>query len=46
VSGYRYGRFNDGPDPLAAPPDVAAGVDEIAQRVMNGQSIKIGRAHV
>jgi len=39
VTGYRYGRFNDGPDPLAAPPDVAAGVDEIAQRIMNGQSL-------
>jgi uncharacterized protein with von Willebrand factor type A (vWA) domain len=39
VTGYRYGRFNDGPDPLAAPPDVAGGVDEIARRVMSGQSL-------
>ena len=39
MSGYRYGRFNDGPDPLAAPPDVAAGVDDIARRVMGGQSL-------
>jgi uncharacterized protein with von Willebrand factor type A (vWA) domain len=37
--GYRYGPFNDGPDPLAAPPDVGAGVDELARRVMNGESI-------
>jgi uncharacterized protein with von Willebrand factor type A (vWA) domain len=36
---YRYGPFNDGPDPLAAPPDVGAGVDELAQRIMRGQSV-------
>jgi len=39
VKGFRYGRFNDGPDPLAAPPDVASGVDDLARRVMSGQSL-------
>jgi uncharacterized protein with von Willebrand factor type A (vWA) domain len=37
--GYRYGPFSDGPDPLAAPPDVGAGVDELAQRMMRGENL-------
>ena len=36
----RYGAFHDGPDPLAAPPDAAVGVDELAQRIMDGQSVQ------
>lgn len=39
MSGFRYGRFTNGSDPLAAAPDVAGGVDEIARRVMNGQTL-------
>ncbi|MBK9739688.1 MAG: hypothetical protein IPO93_09250 [Actinobacteria bacterium] len=39
MTGFRYGRFNDGPDPLAAPPDVAAGVDDLARRVLGGQTL-------
>ncbi len=40
MTGVRYGAFHDGPDPLAAPPDAAAGVDELAQRIMDGQSVQ------
>jgi uncharacterized protein with von Willebrand factor type A (vWA) domain len=39
VSRYRYGAFHGGPDPLAARPDAAAGVDELARRILDGQSI-------
>jgi uncharacterized protein with von Willebrand factor type A (vWA) domain len=39
VSGYRYGAFHGGPDPLAAPPDAAAGVDDLARRILGGQSV-------
>ena len=39
MTGFRYGAFHDGPDPLAAPPDVAAGVDDLAERMMRGQSL-------
>lgn len=36
----RYGRFHGGPDPLAARADAATGVDEIGQRILDGQSVK------
>ena len=39
MSGFRYGRFTNGSDPLASAPDVAAGVDELARRVMQGQTL-------
>ena len=39
MTGYRYGAFHGGPDPLAAPPDAAAGVDDLAQRILGGQSL-------
>ena len=35
----RYGAFHGGPDPLAARPDAAAGVDELAKRILDGQSV-------
>lgn len=40
MTGYRYGAFHDGPDPLAAPPDAGAGVDDLARRIMEGQSVE------
>jgi len=40
VSGFRYGPFHDGPDPLAAPADAGAGVDDLARRIMEGQSVE------
>jgi uncharacterized protein with von Willebrand factor type A (vWA) domain len=40
VSGFRYGPFHDGPDPLAGPLDAGAGVDDLAQRIMDGQSVE------
>jgi uncharacterized protein with von Willebrand factor type A (vWA) domain len=36
--GYRYGRFTDGPDPLAPPFDLRAAMDEIGRDVMEGAS--------
>ncbi len=39
MTGYKYGAFHGGPDPLAAPPDAGAGVDELAQRILGGQSV-------
>ena len=40
MSGFRYGPFHDGPDPLAGPLDAGAGVDDLAQRIMDGQSVE------
>jgi uncharacterized protein with von Willebrand factor type A (vWA) domain len=40
VSGFRYGPFSDGPDPLASPADAGAGVDDLARRIMDGQSVE------
>lgn len=40
MSGFRYGPFSDGPDPLAAPADAGAGVDDLARRIMDGQSVE------
>ena len=37
---YRYGAFHDGPDPLAAPLDAGAGIDELARRILGGQSVR------
>ncbi len=39
MTGYRYGAFHGGPDPLAAPPDAGAGVDDLARRILAGQSV-------
>ena len=36
--GYRYGRYVDGPDPLAPPFDLRAAMDEIGRDVMEGAS--------
>ncbi|MGM1059141.1 hypothetical protein [Saccharothrix sp. Mg75] len=38
MSGYRYGRYVDGPDPLAPPTDLRAAVDELGREVMEGSS--------
>jgi uncharacterized protein with von Willebrand factor type A (vWA) domain len=37
---FRYAAFHDGPDPLAAPLDAGAGIDELAQRILGGQSVR------
>ena len=39
MSRFRYGAFHGGPDPLADRPDAAAGVDELARRILDGQSV-------
>jgi uncharacterized protein with von Willebrand factor type A (vWA) domain len=40
MSGYRFGAFHGGPDPLAAPPDAGAGLDELGRRILGGQSVR------
>jgi uncharacterized protein with von Willebrand factor type A (vWA) domain len=42
VSGnrFRYGAWRDGPDPLAPPYDVRAAVDEVGERVLEGESLR------
>jgi len=37
---FRYGVWNDGPDPLAPPYDVRAAVDEVGERVLQGESLR------
>lgn len=37
---FRYGQWQDGPDPLAPPYDVRAAVDEIGARVLAGGSLR------
>ncbi len=36
VSGYRYGPYHDGPDPLEPPYDVRGAVDELGESVLDG----------
>jgi uncharacterized protein with von Willebrand factor type A (vWA) domain len=37
---FRYGAWQDGPDPLAPPYDVRAAVDEVGERVLEGESLR------
>src|SRR4051794_27245693 len=37
---YRYGAWNDGPDPLAPPYDVRAAVDQVGEPVLAGDSLR------
>ena len=37
---YRYGAWHDGPDPLAPPFDAGAAVDGLAERILDGQSVR------
>ena len=39
-AGYRYGAWSGGPDPLAAPFDVRAAVDEIGRDLLEGRSLR------
>ncbi|HEY7429428.1 MAG TPA: hypothetical protein VH641_01710 [Streptosporangiaceae bacterium] len=36
MSGYRYGAYHDGPDPLAAPYDARRALDELGDAVLGG----------
>ncbi len=36
MSGYRYGQYRDGPDPLEPPYDVRGAVDELGESVLSG----------
>ncbi|MEU4806826.1 VWA domain-containing protein [Actinosynnema sp. NPDC023587] len=38
MTGYRYDRYVDGPDPLAPPADLRAAMDELGREVMEGAS--------
>ena len=37
---FRYGAWRDGPDPLAPPYDVRAAVDEVGERVLDGENLR------
>src|ERR1700722_10198098 len=37
MSGYRYGQYRDGPDPLAEPYDVRGAVDALGESVLDGK---------
>ncbi|GLU46860.1 vWA domain-containing protein [Nocardiopsis ansamitocini] len=37
MSGFRYGEYEDGPDPLRAPYDVRAALDELGRSIMAGE---------
>jgi uncharacterized protein with von Willebrand factor type A (vWA) domain len=37
---YRYGPWRGGPDPLAAPYDVRQALDEIGERVLEGENVR------
>src|ERR1700727_2732576 len=36
MANYRYGRYTDGPDPLADPYDVRGAVDEMGDSILSG----------
>jgi uncharacterized protein with von Willebrand factor type A (vWA) domain len=36
VSGYRYGQYHDGPDPLEPPYDVLGAIDQLGESVLSG----------
>ncbi|WP_283135463.1 vWA domain-containing protein [Rhizohabitans arisaemae] len=36
MSGYRYGEYHDGPDPLAPPYDIRAALDEMSDAMLTG----------
>ncbi|MET8157278.1 hypothetical protein ABZT47_12955 [Sphaerisporangium sp. NPDC005289] len=38
MSGYRYGEYHDGPDPLAPPYDVRAALDEMGDAILSGST--------
>jgi uncharacterized protein with von Willebrand factor type A (vWA) domain len=40
VSGYRYGAYSDGPDPLAEPYDAGRAVDELGDRILSGRGVR------
>jgi uncharacterized protein with von Willebrand factor type A (vWA) domain len=37
---YRYGTYDDGPDPLAPPYDAGRAVDELGERVLDGSGVR------
>ncbi len=36
MSNFRYGPYDDGPDPLAAPYDIRRAIDQLGERVLQG----------
>src|ERR1700759_4438331 len=38
MANYRYGAYDDGPDPLAAPYDVREALDEMGERILGGDN--------
>ena len=39
MSGYRYGEYHDGPDPLAPPFDARGALDELGDAVLDGADL-------
>jgi uncharacterized protein with von Willebrand factor type A (vWA) domain len=40
VANYRYGAFDDGPDPLAPPYDAREALDEMGERILGGDNAR------
>jgi uncharacterized protein with von Willebrand factor type A (vWA) domain len=40
VTKYRYGAYDDGPDPLTPPYDAGRAVDELGERVLDGSGVR------
>ena len=40
MSNYRYGAYDDGPDPLAPPYDVREALDEMGERILGGDNTR------
>ena len=40
MANYRYGPYDDGPDPLAAPYDVREALDEMGERILGGDNTR------
>ena len=40
INRFRYGAYDDGPDPLAAPYDAGRAVDELGDRVLDGLGVR------
>ena len=40
MANYRYGPYDDGPDPLAAPYAVREALDEMGERILGGDNTR------
>ena len=40
MANYRYGPYDDGPDPLAPPYDAREALDEMGERILGGENTR------